>query len=61
MVLLPSCFETFCRRGGIGRRARLKILYSDECVGSSPSAGISTCSNNVDTFETPSGLSQASK
>ena len=31
---------THCRRrGGIGRRARLKIWYSQECVGSSPSAG----------------------
>src|SRR5688500_1957174 len=27
------------RRGGIGRRARLKIWYSYECVGSSPSVG----------------------
>ncbi len=29
------------RRGEIGRRARLKILYERSCVGSSPSAG--TC------------------
>ena len=28
-----------CRRGGIGRRARLKIWYSEECVGSTPSVG----------------------
>ena len=27
------------RRGGIGRRARLKIWYSYECVGSTPSVG----------------------
>src|SRR5947207_14640818 len=28
------------RRGGTGRRAGLKIQYSQECVGSNPSAGI---------------------
>ena len=27
------------RCGGIGRRARLKIWYSKECVGSTPSIG----------------------
>jgi hypothetical protein len=27
------------RRGGTGRRAGLKIQYSQECVGSNPSAG----------------------
>src|SRR3981081_3659001 len=27
------------RRGGTGRRAGLKIQYSQECVGSTPSAG----------------------
>jgi hypothetical protein len=27
------------RCGGIGRRARLKIWYSYECVGSTPSVG----------------------
>ena len=27
------------RCGGIGRRARLKIWYSEECVGSTPSIG----------------------
>src|SRR6266581_1565601 len=32
--------DTLCRRrGGTGRRAGLKIQYSQECVGSSPSAG----------------------
>ena len=29
-----------CRRGGIGRRGRLKIYYSQECAGSSPVVGI---------------------
>jgi hypothetical protein len=29
------------RRGGTGRRAGLKIQYSQGCVGSIPSAGIS--------------------
>jgi hypothetical protein len=28
------------RRGEIGRRARLKIWYTQVCVGSTPSAGI---------------------
>ena len=28
-----------CRRGGIGRRARLKILFPYGSVGSTPSAG----------------------
>src|SRR3954454_17420845 len=37
----PEC-ETVAfagRRGGTGRRAGLKIQYSQECVGSNPSAG----------------------
>ena len=30
---------TVCRSGGIGRRARLKIVYCNKCEGSIPSSG----------------------
>ena len=43
----PSCR----RRGGTGRRAGLKIQYSQECVGSSPSAG-----NSIEMFNVSIGL-----
>ena len=33
------CLLPQCRRGGIGRRAGLKIQYWQQCVGSTPSVG----------------------
>jgi hypothetical protein len=39
--ILPNCSAALlgCRRGGIGRRARLKIWFPYGSVGSTPSAG----------------------
>src|SRR5438132_10907484 len=40
-------FRGKCRRGGIGRRAGLKIQWPQGRVGSSPSAGKSICTFSV--------------
>ena len=36
---ISSCLLAKSRRGGIGRRAGLKIQYWQQCVGSIPSVG----------------------
>ena len=44
LVILLVARKT-CRSGGIGRRARLKIVYPEGCEGSIPSFG--TCFINL--------------
>ena len=56
-TLTPSCVGSnpatpviLCRRGGIGRRAGLKIQCPQGRAGSTPAAGIVFSSSNVDWF-----------
>jgi hypothetical protein len=41
------CLLPRCRRGGIGRRAGLKIQYWQQCVGSTPSVGRASALDEV--------------
>ncbi len=45
LLIVYNHFLIFCRSGGTGRRAGLKIQYGQPCVGSSPTSGTTKCNN----------------